>query len=470
MKVFPGISQPRLQIGIVVAGFLFVAALAFAASQMQLALVMALPFGVGMLLAFIRWPSFGLLVTALVGLLVKYTGPSGLNLSMVMIALMLGLWLFDMVVYKRQIQLVPSRTLWPLFIFLAVAGIAFVVGQLPWLSFVLHAPIGAQLGGLSIIVLSAAIFLLVANQIDDLRWLSWITWAFLAVGVLSIVVRSLLPELGLSTRNLLPQAGTVFYIWMVAIAFSQAVFNQNLHPRWRIALAGLVLLILYIMFFWKYNDKSGWLSCFVCVGAIIICRYPRAIVAMIPFGLLAAKAMWSGIVSTDEYSITTRLDAWIIIGQIIKISPIWGLGFANYYWYTPLFPIRGYAVSFNSHNNYVDIAAETGIIGLACYLWLLWEIGWLAWRLRNQVPAGFAQAYVYGALGGLAAMVAAGMLGDWVLPFFYNVGLNGFRSSMLGWFFLGGLVSLAHMVTSLKFKTGGGNRQSEPSFYPRSSI
>jgi hypothetical protein len=38
------------------------------------------------------------------------------------------------------------------------------------------------------------------------------------------------------------------------------------------------------------------------------------------------------------------------------------------------------------------------------------------------------------------------MLGDWVLPFTYNVGLNGFRASMLAWLFLGGLVSLEQMA------------------------
>jgi hypothetical protein len=160
--------------------------------------------------------------------------------------------------------------------------------------------------------------------------------------------------------------------------------------------------------------------------------------------------MWTRLVSTDEYSISTRFDAWSIMGQIIKISPVWGLGFANYYWYTPLFPIRGYAVSFNSHNNYVDIVAQMGVVGLICLLWIWWEVGQLGWRLRNQAPTGFAQAYVYGALGGLAGMVVAAMLGDWVLPFFYNVGLFGFRSSMLGWLFLGGLVSIEQMVMTQK--------------------
>jgi O-antigen ligase len=168
--------------------------------------------------------------------------------------------------------------------------------------------------------------------------------------------------------------------------------------------------------------------------------------ALMVVGALSAVFLWTGLVATDEYSFSTRFEAWSILAQIIRSSPLIGLGFANYYWYTPLFPIRGYAVSFNSHNNYVDIVAQMGLAGLVCFLWLLWEVGWLGWRLRKQAPAGFAQAYVYGALGGLAGMVVAGMLGDWVLPFFYNVGLNGFRSSVIGWLFLGGLVSLEQMA------------------------
>ena len=52
---------------------------------------------------------------------------------------------------------------------------------------------------------------------------------------------------------------------------------------------------------------------------------------------------------------------------------------------------------------------------------------WAGWVGAYEIKSrpGFAQAYVYGALGGLAGMVVAGMLGDWVLPFFYNVGLAG---------------------------------------------
>jgi hypothetical protein len=451
MKLFPSLPLDRLRPLLVLGEFLFIAALAFSASQRELIMVIILPLGIGLVLTFLRWPPLGIIAASLVGMVVPFLGPSGLNLTMIMVALLLGLWLLQLITRQHQTQFTPSRTLLPLLFFIVVAALSFGVGQLPWLTFALHAPLGAQLGGLSIIVLSAGTFLVVANQIHDLRWLSWMTWAFLAIGTLSILFRSVLPALGLSTRDLFLPVGTVFYIWLVAMAFSQAMFNRDLHPGWRLALGGLVLVTLYVLVVLKFADKSGWLSSFVCIAAIITARSWRAGLALVPVALLAAFYLWSGLVATDEYSISTRFDAWLIMAQIIKISPLLGLGFANYYWYTPLFPIRGYAVSFNSHNNYVDIVAQMGVLGLVCFLWFVWELGRLGWRMRTNVPSGFAQAYVYGAFGGLAGMVVAGMLGDWVLPFFYNVGLNGFRSSMLGWLFLGGLVSIEQMVMSQKY-------------------
>jgi hypothetical protein len=424
---------------------LFNAALAYAALQGRLTLALYLLVGFVQVLVFLRWPSLGLIVAALAGMVIPLIGRSGLNITIILVALLLGLWLLDMVVRQRQIQLVASRTVLPLLSFLVVALFSFGLGQLPWFTFAQHAPMGAQLGGLSIIVLSAGTFLLVANQVRDLGWLSGITWTFLALGGLSVIFRSILPELGWSTREWFQPMGSVFFIWLVSMAFSQAALNRDLHPGWRLALGGLVLVTLYVLSVQKFGDKSGWISALACIAAIIGFRSWRIGLLLIPIAALAAIYLESRVIASDEYSIYTRYDAWLIILQIIKINPIWGTGFANYYWYTPLFPIRGYEVSFNSHNNYLDIAAQTGLVGLACFMWFLWEVGWLGWRLRESVPSGFAQAYVYGALGGLVGMVVVGMFGDWVLPFFYNIGLNGFRSSMLGWLFLGGLVSLKQM-------------------------
>jgi hypothetical protein len=442
--------QPWLRQLLVISQLLFIAALAFRASQRQLALILFLPLSIGLVLTFLRWPSLRLIVTAVAGMVVPFTGPSGLNVTVILVAFLLCLWLLDMMVRQGRIRLAPSRPVWPLLAFLVIAFISFGVGQLNWLPFALHAPLGAQIGGLLIVVLSAGIFLLMANQVQDLGLLSKITWAFLAFAVLSIMARSVLPALGLPRMEFFQPMGSVFYIWLVAMAFSQSAFNRDLHLGWRLALGGLVLAGFYVLFFLKFADKSGWIPSIVCIVTIIGSRSWRAGLILLPITAITALYLMTGVVSSEEYSYSTRFDAWSIMAQIIKINPLLGLGFANYYWYTPLFPIRGYAVSFNSHNNYVDIVAETGFVGLVCLLLFFWQVGWLGWRLREQAPAGFAQAYAYGALGGLAGMVVAGMMGDWVLPFFYNIGLSGFRSSMLGWLFLGGLMSIEQMVITQK--------------------
>jgi hypothetical protein len=201
-----------------------------------------------------------------------------------------------------------------------------------------------------------------------------------------------------------------------------------------------------VAFFLNRDWKSGYLPAIAAVAIIVAARSWWAGLAMVMGGPFMAYFLSSQAIATDEYSYSTRLDAWKIMLEIIKVNPITGFGPANYYWYTPLYRIRGWAVQFNSHNQYIDIIAQTGVLGMACFAWLAGEVGWLGWRLRSQVPDGFAQAYVYGVLGGLGGTLVAAALADWILPFVYNIGLNGFRGSILAWLFLGGLVSLEQIV------------------------
>jgi len=449
MRLFQNQSLPKARYWLrplLITGLLLVSgSLTFVASSGQAILVLALFSGVALILISLLRPPVGLIAAALAGLVVPSVGPSGLNVTLIMVAVLLGLWLLQLLVSRGQPRRALSRPVWPLLVFVGIASLALGVGQLPWIVFAPHAPLGAQWGGLSIVVLSAGAFLLAAYQVHELRWLSRMTWAFLAVGTLSVMARSVLPPLGLGTQDWFQPVGSVFLVCLVALAFSQAVYNRDLHPGWRWVLGGIVLVTLFVQVFLRFGNKSAWIPALSSIVAILAFRSWRSVLVLVPVVALSVWLLAPSVLETDAYSISTRFEAWAILAQIIKISPILGLGFANYYWYTPLYPIQGYAVSFNSHNNYVDIVAQTGLIGLACFAWFLWEMGRLGWGLRKRVPAGFARAYVYGALGALVGMAVAMMLGDWVLPFFYNVGLLGFRSSMLGWLFLGGLVSLEQM-------------------------
>ena len=131
--------------------------------------------------------------------------------------------------------------------------------------------------------------------------------------------------------------------------------------------------------------------------------------------------------------------------QVIQYNPWLGFGPANYHHYTALFPILGWWVRFNSHNNYIDLVGQTGLIGLILFGWVAVEVLRLAVKLRHRLGSGFERAYVFGAIGGLAGSLVSGLLADWIIPFTYNVGVRGFRSSLLFWFFLGGVLSLKRM-------------------------
>jgi O-antigen ligase len=225
-------------------------------------------------------------------------------------------------------------------------------------------------------VLAGGAFLLAANQIRELVWLKRLTWAFLALAALYIAGR-VVPGMGAVNRLVFqPQAiGGIFWACMPALALAQALFNRDLKMGWRVALVVLVVAAVYVAYVQNYRWKSGWMPALAGIGVLIWLRSPRAGLAITLAGSLMAARLIPDLLASDSYSISTRFDAWLIMAEIVKVSPIVGMGFGNYYFYTPLFGIRGFEVSFNSHNNYVDIIAQTGIIGLISLLWFFLAVG-----------------------------------------------------------------------------------------------
>lgn len=417
--------------------------------------------GLIVFVALVRTPSLGLLALILSAQVVPFTIGTGtdspINAGMLCLAGLVGLWVLDMF-WRDGAQLRPAWPLLPLGLLLATATLSFAVGIQPEMPFAQVAPLRAQIGGLALFWLSAAAFLLVGNRIRDVRWLKRMTWLFMTLGAFYLAGR-FVPPIGRYTVRIFQDGadGSLFFVWLVALSFGQAAFNRQLRPIWRVSLGGIVAAVLVLGFFLNRNWSSGWVPPLVAIFFAIWFGAPRlalpATVVGGAIGLLKYSAI-SGLLLNHykQYDILTRTAAWDTLIHVIKINPIIGLGPANYYWYTPLYTILGYNVKFNSHSNYMDLIAETGVVGLFFFVWFAWEIGRLGFHLRNRVKPGFEQAYVYGALGGLAGSLFAGFLGDWFIPFVYNVGFKGFRASVLGWLFLGGLLAL-HYTTSRA--TGG---------------
>jgi hypothetical protein len=226
------------------------------------------------------------------------------------------------------------------------------------------------------------------------------------------------------------------------------LYNNTLTRPIKGLLIVLVLLTFYVALAHGYEWKSGWVPPLVAVLALFAIRYRHLVIFALPFVMAGALFVAMDLIASDQYSWGTRVDAWRIVLEISRISPLLGMGFANYYWYTPLIPIRGWRVNFNSHSQYVDLIAQTGYLGLISFFWVFFAVGRLSWRLSKQLTDGFERAYVHGVLVGIIATLVAAFLGDWVLPFVYNVGLSGFRASILPWIFMGGVISLEQMLLS----------------------
>jgi len=425
--------------------------------------LLVLIIGFGILLVYIRYPQLGVLAIIAGGMLVNAeigtSTSTSINLAVILVPFSMGVWFVDRFVRKREIRFIPSRTNLPLIVLMVASVIAFGIGQLTWFYYARQAPLMSQLGGLAIILLSAGAFIYTANVLDSTRWLKIITWVFVACGSIFILSR-VTPILGRTMAGVLPSGttGSVFWIWMLCIPYSQFLYNRDLKIIGRIVVLGLVVATLFVAVYMGYDWKSGWIPPLVAMGVITWLRFRRLRYVLMLGGMVVIWMIASELIQSDQYSYVTRVEAWkILLNEIIRVNPVFGLGPANYRFYTPLFPIMGYWVEFNSHNNYIDIIAQIGVFGLIAFLWFAWEVWRVGWGLLKENLGGFSNAYVVGAMGGLVGMLVAGMLGDWVIPFVYNVGLKGFRASVLGWIFLGGLIAIQSIYSSREPKADPGS-------------
>jgi O-antigen ligase len=421
--------------------------------------LLALLVGGGMALIFMRYPFIAMISLVFASLFIPVeigTGTgSGINLTMILIMVLMGLWLVDMLIQKRSIRIFSSRVMPPLFAFSIIAVLAFFAGQLPWFSFATQVSMAAQVGGLVLFLLSAGAFLWIANHVDDLKWLRWMVWIYVALGGLYTfmhftVIAHIIPGVSRVPLYIKDATGSIFWVWIVALSASQALLNRKLKMRWRILL-GMVSFITLAAGWQNRQWASGYLPAVIALLVVLLMVEWRigvfAGVLMVLAVLVFNPPFVDPAFTSDQYSAITRAEAWkIVLGDIWRINPLLGLGPSNYYNYTRLFPILGYNVQFNSHNQYVDILAQTGILGMAAFLWLVFEIGWLGWRLKDRAAPGFNYAYVIGALAGLVGTLVAGMFGDWLIPFVYNVTMSGFRTSVFAWVFLGGLVAIERLT------------------------
>jgi hypothetical protein len=413
-----------------------------------LAAAVAAAVGAGLVLARLE---LGLLLLPVVAVLVPFaigTGTSTtLVASLLLAAALIGLWLARMLA-RRQLVVVRSPVNLPLLGFSLAAILATISSNVrrdPLVVFVPSFP-QIQAGGLSVFLISAGLFFVTMNCITTARLLSWLTWIMIALGGVVIANYLLLPGGDPSFTSV----GGLFSLWAVSLAAGQALFNQRLPLLLRAALLALVGAWLYRRIFHEFDWLSGWLPMLVALITIAALRSWRLIVVgaaglLLVIGLnyeffaLRYEAQVAGDASQGNYE---RLEVWTRVLEVAEGQILLGLGPVGY---APYYMTYSPDDARSSHSNYLDIFAQTGVVGACFFLWFLGALFAVAFRARRRWPMGLPAGFANGALGGLAGMTVAMALGDWVIPFVYNQTLAGFRFTVHNWLILGALAGLAQL-------------------------
>jgi O-antigen ligase len=397
---------------------------------------------------------YGIMAIMLSAVLVNFfTLPTGREsrvvISLLVSMILVGIWIVQLLVSKGQVRLRPSPINLPIIVFVIVNLVSYVWSTLLrdpllliWESFPF-----VQLAALAVNIILPLIGLMVSNKVRETRWLRYLAWLMIILGTFIIV--ALLLNLGLDRMFRNGMRG-LFSTWVVAFALSMGLFNEKLSRSTRGFLLGLVLAWTVYAVVIQGQWLSGWLP-FMVAGAVITYLRSRqlfllglvaiGIVAFIKFDTLYYRIY----VANVEEGSAQRADVWLPAVELVTRHPLFGTGPAGYAVYYMTYHPHN---ARSSHNNYFDILAQTGFVGFGVFIWIFGTFIAMGSRLRKAVKGqrDFQEAYAHAALGGAAAAVVAMMLGDWVIPFAYNQTITGFDNAVFTWIFLGGMVSLYHIV------------------------
>ncbi len=456
------LGQQRLVVLAIVVLTLVAAAVVAPAAPRMLLVLLGAGFGLVLLL---RQPSWGLVAMAGLSFTLPLTIGTGTEVSLTAPVLLIPAvalaWLAGSL-GRHSVRLRSSPATLPLLSFVGSSVLSLVAGTAYWDPLV-HRPANllfVQLGQIAIFALSALAFLLPAELARDERWLQAATFVFIGTGSI-VVLQYLVPGIwSIGGWSIAGQANTaMLWTWLGAMAAGQLACNNRLSAAVRLALAAVLVGSAYVVLVVQREWLSGWVPFTVAVLAVLglrVWRSSRA--ATVALGLLliliAVVAYpqlyeFAGGKSEEETSLGGRLLLYRQTLELVKGRSLLGLGPAAYrhYGFTRWLSLGvGRALyaqpQVSSHNNFIDIYAQTGLVGLALLLWFLFVVARIGQSLLPRYRGDFAEGYVLGALSGLVGTVVAMTLVDWFLPFVYNVGFNGFRTSALAWMFLGGLVPL----------------------------
>jgi O-antigen ligase len=217
-------------------------------------------------------------------------------------------------------------------------------------------------------------------------------------------------------------SGSLMLALVGLIAYAIAFGWKGKKTWWVIPAATLLSLSL-----WLSQTRSAWVGACIGITLILIVKRPRLLVvfAAMLLALYAAspdriQRRFRAAFDPADPNTRNRIEIsyaafgligdhpWIGVGQKVSIiAPHYRMQ-SNYQYPDWMF--------IHMHNNFLQIAAERGLPGLAIWMWFIFQLGWQAFKVYRSPRASETERFAgMAAIGALAALLTAGM-------FEYNYG------------------------------------------------
>jgi O-antigen ligase len=189
----------------------------------------------------------------------------------------------------------------------------------------------------------------------------------------------------------------LFGLWALGVSMSRAA---------------LMALIVGISFVWYVNFKEE--KTFIKYAFIFLC-------------FLILAFLFPKIIQLYKTNIRNYL--WAGTWRMILKKPVFGWGLGNFIFFYPYFRVREYflqpestPVTNHPHNEYLEIWAELGIIGLLLFLFFIFSVIIVALKNKNSKP------FLPGIIGGIISVLCDNI---------FSTNLRNPSTSMYFWFLLG---------------------------------
>jgi O-antigen ligase len=201
----------------------------------------------------------------------------------------------------------------------------------------------------------------------------------------------------------------------VLVWLGWALVDRSLRPAQRWAWGGLALLAVFNIL-WMVPGRTGYLTLLAALLIVALVRCPRRWLAPCVLGIIAlgATALWmsdsaqerldrtwreiqafEGADSTQRGDVNLadhRLAIWREAWKVIQHSPLLGNGTGSY---RAAFCASAqpadmclYGGGKHPHNQFLFVAIEGGVLGVACYAAWVLALGYGLWRRRGEGPLG----------------------------------------------------------------------------------